>query len=75
VTIGIASAILLIAQAVLLAQVIARVFLEGKSLAAEWPVLAWLGRSPSPVGCSHGLRRPPPTGPRPGPSYARMWEH
>jgi ATP-binding cassette subfamily C protein CydCD len=41
--IGTASAVLLIAQAVLLAQVIARVFLEGKSLAAVWPALAWLG--------------------------------
>jgi thiol reductant ABC exporter CydD subunit len=42
VAIGAASAVLLIAQAVLLAQVVARVFLEGKSLAAVWPALGWL---------------------------------
>src|SRR5438874_2298785 len=42
VAIGAASAVLLITQAVLLAQVITRAFLGGASLAALWPVLAWL---------------------------------
>jgi len=42
VAIGAASAVLLIAQAVLLAGVIARVFLQRASLAAEWPAIAWL---------------------------------
>jgi len=42
VAIGAASAVLLIAQAVLLAGVIARVFVQGAGMAAEWPALAWL---------------------------------
>jgi thiol reductant ABC exporter CydD subunit len=51
VAIGAASAVLLVAQAVLLAGVIARVFLQGRgplgarngaALAGEWPALAWL---------------------------------
>jgi thiol reductant ABC exporter CydD subunit len=51
VAIGAASAVLLIAQAVLLASVIARVFVQGRGplgartgapLAGEWPALAWL---------------------------------
>jgi thiol reductant ABC exporter CydD subunit len=40
--IGAASAVLLIGQAVLLAQIVARAFLGGASLAAAWPALAWL---------------------------------
>jgi thiol reductant ABC exporter CydD subunit len=42
VAIGGASAVLLVAQAFLLAQVIVRAFLGGASLGAVWPALAWL---------------------------------
>ena len=42
VAVGAASAVLLVGQAVLLADLIARVFLKNAALATVWPSLAWL---------------------------------
>jgi thiol reductant ABC exporter CydD subunit len=42
VAVGAASAVLLIVQAVVLAEVIARAFLKGAPLATAWPALVWL---------------------------------